>query len=448
MIDQSYLRRNLFEPLFFLKNRSPRLRHWKELEKSQYLPLEQQLKKQWERLTALLNYAYTSNPFYSNLFKTTGLHPKDIKSPVDFRKLPILTKKDVRNSVDTLISTGFKKEHLLKFKTGGSTGKALEIYITEECSEIRNACARRNDRWSGWQPGEPIGALWGNAPKVDTLKERLINAFISPTIYLDTMSLSKESVIEFEKQWQHIQPTLLFGHAHSIYNVAVMARQYSCTGIRPKAIVSSSMMLLPHERKLIEEIFEVKVTDRYGCEEVSLIASECERHEGMHLNIEHLYIEFLDDNNQPVKPGEPGRIIVTDLFNKAMPFIRYQVEDVGIYTEKMCSCGRGLPLMTSVSGRVADFLVRRNGTRVAGISLIENTLTKITGIDQMQIEQETLNTVRLNIVTGKGYCDKSHQQLFTYFSEEFGNSVEIKINVVENIQAEKNGKYRFSICKL
>jgi phenylacetate-CoA ligase len=94
--------------------------------------------------------------------------------------------------------------------------------------------------------------------------------------------------------------------------------------LRLKGIISTSMMLLPHERKVIEKVFQCKVTDRYGCEEVSLIGCECEMHEGMHMNIEHLVIEFVKDDGSYAVPGEPGNIVVTDLMNYAMPFIRYK----------------------------------------------------------------------------------------------------------------------------
>ena len=105
----------------------------------------------------------------------------------------------------------------------------------------------------------------------------------------------------------------MFGHAHSIYLLALHVRDLGIKAIKPRGIIATSMMLIPHERQVIESVFGVNVIDRYGCEEVSLIACECEKHEGMHLNIEHLYIEFLDENGMSVNAGEPGRIVVTDL---------------------------------------------------------------------------------------------------------------------------------------
>ena len=107
----------------------------------------------------------------------------------------------------------------------------------------------------------------------------------------------------------------------------VLERQIG--GLRPRGIISTSMMLLANERQVIEAAFQCKVTDRYGSEEVALIACECELHQGMHLNIEHLYIEFLREDGAAAAPGEDGMIVITDLVNHGMPFIRYRIEDVG-----------------------------------------------------------------------------------------------------------------------
>jgi len=362
--------------------------------------------------------------------------------------LPILTKREIREHTLEMISDGYQINNLLKFKTGGSTGKALEIYITEECSEKRNACARRHDRWTGWEVGEPIGAVWGNPVLPSDLKTWMKNKLLAPTIYLDTMNFTEIAVKRFAKDWNKIKPTLLYGHAHSLFMLAEYVQLLSIDEIRPKGILSTSMMLLPHERLRIEEVFGVKVTDRYGCEEVSLIASECERHEGMHLNIEHLFIEFINEDGSPALPGEIGRIIVTDLMNEAMPFIRYQVEDMGMLTAKKCSCSRGLPIMEKVIGRTADFLLHNDGSRIAGVSLIENTLTKIPGIDQMQIIQETMNNLVINIVQGKGYTKDTEEELNSYFKDMFGEEVKIEMKYLSEIQAEKTGKYRFSICNV
>lgn len=444
----SPLRRHLMEPLDALRSGTPFLNYWKELERTQYLPEAALRRVQWERLTDLLAYVWDNNEFYRERMEQAGLTPETVTFPEEFRKIPVLSKECIRQNTLAMISRGYDVGSLMKFKTGGSTGKSLEIYLTEECSERRNACARRHDRWAGWNPGEPIGAVWGNPELPLDMKSRIKDWFLSPVIYLDTMSVTEASVRAFATEWKQVQPTLLYGHAHSIFVLAEFVRELGLSSITPKGILSTSMMLMPHERRTIESVFGIKVTDRYGCEEVSLIASECEKHEGMHLNIEHLYIEFLREDGSPASPGEPGTIVVTDLMNRAMPFIRYRVEDVGVPSDRKCRCGRGLPLMESVTGRVADFLIKKDGSRVAGISLIENTLTKMPGIVQMQIVQESMDSLVVRVVPGAEFKDSTQCGLRDYLAELFGSGTAVEVSIVDAIAPEASGKYRFSICRI
>ncbi|QQG64701.1 phenylacetate--CoA ligase family protein [Desulfobulbus oligotrophicus] len=441
-----FIRRNIVERLLALKNGSVKLECWQELEKSQWLPEEELRAIQWQCLQTLLNAAYTGNTFYRQRFEAAGITPDMISTPDDLRRLPILTKEEIRAAGPSMLSQGFEVENLQQAKTGGSTGRSLELYYTEECSERRNGCAWRHDRWAGWQPGEPVAACWGNPMLPKTVKEWLQHWLVQPILYLDTMSVNDDAVRSFVSQWHRMKPTLLFGHAHSLYLLACYLKKLNIIGLQPKGIISSSMMLIPSERQVIEETFGVRVIDRYGCEEVSLIACECERHEGMHLNIDHLFIEFIGEDGQPAAAGEPGKIVVTDLINTAMPFIRYQVEDVGIPTDRRCSCGRGLPLMEGLAGRVADFLVKPDQTRVAGISLIENTLTRFTGLDQMQIVQHALLDFEMRLVVGPTYTEEVGRELITYWKSVFSEDAQIRLVLLDAILPEQSGKFRFSIC--
>ena len=441
------LRRKVFEPLKVWRSKSPLIEYWRILEKTQYLSLEQIKDIQWRRLRKLWSFLWQRNEYYRRKFKEAGLDQESLQTPEDIIKLPFLSKKDVRNNYRSMISMGYKMERLLQFKTGGSTGKALELYIDESCSELRNACARRHDRWTGWEPGEPIGAAWGNPKIPHTLKDKLRDKLFQPYIYLDTMAVENSSVIRFAEEWERVKPTLLFGHAHSLFILAQYVERLGIDSIKPAGIISTSMMLLPHERKFMEDVFRVKLTDRYGCEEVSLIGCECEAHSGMHMNIEHLVIEFVKEDGTNAEPNETGQIVVTDLMNLAMPFVRYRIEDVGAYLDRQCTCGRGLPLMNNVSGRVSDFLIKHDGTKVAGISLIENTLTKMPGIDQMQIIQNSIDEFLLKIVPGYEYDYSVSSSLIEYFEGIFPDAG-IVIKHVDEIKPLPSGKYQFSICKI
>ena len=443
-----FLRRKIVEPVWAALRHSPLLKYWGALEETQYYSEENLKEIQWIKIKNLLQFVYDQNPYYNKLFRAMDLHPQHILSLSDLKKLPILTKKALRTAGDQLISTGFSKANLLHAKTGGSTGKSVHLYFTEDCSEQRNACARRHDRWSGWEVGEPKGYVWGNPPSQGTLKDTIKCVLFGTIIFLDTMEVTEKAVQEFALRWRRSKPTLLFGHAHSLYLLANLVREYHIEDIAPRAIISSSMMLHPHERRRIEDVFRTKVFDRYGCEEVGLIASECEMHEGMHLNIDNLFIEFLKEDGSDCEPGQPGRIIVTDLINTAMPLIRYQVEDVGVPSARKCSCGRGLPLIQQVMGRTADFLIKKDGTRVAGISIIENTLTKIPGIGQMQIIQNSLEEIQVKVTPDENYNPETSRILIHYLKELFQGPKNVEIELVEEIKSESNGKFRFSICRV
>jgi Coenzyme F390 synthetase len=443
----NFLRKNVFDSLYCRYTRSPRRSYWRELEKTQFLTEKELQDRQHAKLERLIKFVGTENGFYRERFEKAGFSISEPWTLDDFKKIPILTKKEIRENTARMISKGYDIDRLMHFKTGGSTGKSLDIYMTEECSELRNACARRHDRWTGWEVGEPIAAVWGNPQLPTTLKERIKDTLLGPVIYLDTMCVNDASVTAFLREWESVKPTLLFGHAHSIFLLARYLRRLKIEHLRPKGILSTSMMLLPHERQYIEDVFQVKVTDRYGCEEVSLIGCECEEHQGMHLNTDHLFVEFLNEDGTASGVGEAGTLVITDLINYAMPFVRYRVEDVGVPSGRKCSCGRGFPLMEQVAGRVADFLVKTDGSRVAGISLIENTLTKYKGLDQMQIVQHSFDSFTVNFVTGDGYGPEVQKQLAEFLCSTFGN-IKIRFVELETIPPESSGKYRFSICEV
>jgi phenylacetate-CoA ligase len=159
---------------------------------------------------------------------------------------------------------------------------------------------------------------------------------------------------------------------------ARFVRDEGIGGIRPKGIISSAEVLTPENRELIETTFGCRVFDRYGCREVSVIASECGEHQGLHINADNLLVETVTDQG-PVR-GEDGEVLITDLRNFAMPLIRYRIKDVGRLLPQACGCGRGLPLMRISGGRTSrhragavraaragsDLPEPRQGTRLVG----------------------------------------------------------------------------------
>ncbi len=146
-------------------------------------------------------------------------------------------------------------------------------------------------------------------------------------------------------------------------------------------------MLEPSARTLIEEVFGCRVFNRYGCREVSVIASECAEHAGMHVMAEGLYVEVVR-GDRPAQPGELGAVLVTDLLNLAMPLVRYRIGDMAAVEDGGCACGRGLPRLRTVEGRVTDFLVGTDGRLVSGAALTVCVVAKRPTLGQVQLWQD------------------------------------------------------------
>jgi phenylacetate-CoA ligase len=443
----SSLSRHVFHPLWDLKDGSRRLRVLRELERSQWLPLETLKARQDQRLRQMLRYAAAHSPYYQRVFREQRFDPEHFQLAA-FQALPLLTKAIIRASTDEILSREFARSALGQHKTGGSTGVALTTYFDQDWREIRAADVLRSNQWAGCFHGMKVASLWGNPPLPKTLKQRLRAFLIDRFIYLDTIDLNERSIEDFIARWRRGKPEILFGHSHSLYMLARYVLEKRISDLRPRGIISTSMMLLANEREVIESAFGCKVTDRYGSEEVALIACECERHQGMHLNIEHLYLEFLRPDGTAAAPGEEGTIVITDLVNRGMPFIRYRIEDVGVPSERRCACGRGLPLMERVTGRVADYLKRRDGSMVAGVSLVERTLTAIPGLEQLQVVQPSIDQIVLNVVRAPDFSSATEEALLAEFRAVFGPGITIRTDYMERIRQERSGKYRFSICRI
>lgn len=443
----TWLSKHVFFPLWELKDSAHRLQYLRELSVSQWCDPETLRQRQLGRVRDVVDYAFRYCPFYQARFAAAGFCGV-LSGWEDFRRLPFLTKQNIRDYNKNLLSCEFRREDLVEAKTGGSTGTALTLYFDKRCQEKRNAAAMRSDRWAGWDIGMKVAAIWGNPPIADTLKKKLRNLLLDRIIYLDTMDINEHSVSRFAVDWRREQPRIVFGHAHSIYILATYLRRMGIEDLRPNGIVATSMMLLEPERQVIEAVFGCRVTNRYGCEEVGLIACECEQHAGLHLNVDHLVVEFLRDDGTEAEIGEEAYIVVTDLINHGMPLIRYRIEDKGVLGGRQCRCGRGLPLMERIVGRQADFLKRPDGSLVAGVSLVERTLTAMTGIEQMQLIQNDLYHVCAKIVQDRNFDETTEQKLRNELQTVFGERVIIEIHYVSSLDQTSSGKYRFAICNV
>jgi len=450
---------DLFQPVS--KNIFYRLQSWHEksdlfkilraIDESQFWPPNKIRELQFERLKKLLVHAYRNCPFYTEQFNRLGFDPSCFNDLSELEKLPIVTKKDIQQNRESMKAGNFPTADLMANKTGGSTGSPLHFYHDRARLSSRKAFTFRHDKWTGWDLGYKTAALWGHRQDVsghDSLGDRIRNALIYRSLVLDTSSLSKEKFAEFTDRLKKYNPLIYVAYANSIYLFARYLKETNRRDFhRPQAIITSAEVLTGEQRKVIESVFECRVFDRYGSRETSVIATECEKHNGLHIAAESLFLEFTK-SSKAVKPGELGKIIVTDLLNYGMPFIRYQIEDIGVPSDEICSCGRGLPLMKMAAGRVTDFLVTPERKIISGASLTIYLIVNAPGVAQAQLIQESIDHIHFKIVKGEKFSEESLKFFEREIPKFFGNSMKYSLEFVDQIPTESSGKYRFSISQI
>jgi len=444
--------RHITYPLWLIKNGKYNvLNYWKEYERSQYMNKCDIEKEQFRLIKILLQHAYDSCPFYRERFDNMGIMPNDVNNMNDYQKIPVLKKQDIQDNYLKMKSNKYDEKDLVPNRTGGSTGSPLRFYHDRERTLTMQAATMRHFRWAGYNIGDKLGIIWGNRQDiagVKKIKGRIRDHLIGRSMILDSSSITEEKMQYFANSLRKFRPKVIQAYANAMYIFAQYCKENSINDIRPYSILTSAEVLHQHERNLIEEVFSCKVFDYYGCREVSTIATECEKHTGMHINAESLYVEFINDMGNQVNVGEPGKIIITDLLNYGMPFIRYQIEDIGVLTDNQCQCGRGLPMMEMVAGRTTDFIVTPNGTKVSGSALTIYLIAAVPGIRQAQIIQDKKDHLIFNIVKKDEFNKDGLFILKEKVEEYFGKEMNYDIKYVDNIPKEPSGKYRFSISKL
>ena len=438
-----YISRYIAVPLYDLKNGHYAGRIFGDLKRSQYLSAETIRERQLASVRDIVTYAFEHSPFYRRRLDKAGMSPRDIRSLEDLAGIPVLTKDDIRANLNDMISDEYSKESLRRKRTGGSTSVPLQIYVNPAAWARKLAATRRHNQWAGHRPGDKMAAIWGDTDRKYSVKERLVNYLVTRTIYLDTLKLDEPYMHSFIETVRRYRPRILMGHAHSLYIFACFVGDNSVTDLPFRSIISTSEILYDHERVRIEEVFGPILFNRYGCEELSIIASECEQHSGLHINAEGLYVEVPDGDE-----SHPGNLIITDLWNQGMPLIRYEVGDRATTSHGPCPCGRGLPRLGKIYGRTADFLYTPEGKMLSGISVLDTFTIHIPGFKQVQIIQDRIDKLDFLVVRGEGFDDDSMRLLAEQVPKFFGPAMQYSVRFVEAIPQTRRGKYRFTICNI
>ncbi len=214
-----------------------------------------------------------------------------------------------------------------------------------------------------------------------------------------------------------------------------------------QAVLTSSETLFDYQRELIERVFCCKVFDFYGMAERVVYASECDQHQGHHLNSDYGITEFLDSHNEPIAPGKLGRIVATSLHNFAMPFIRYQTNDSCSLKPNRCTCGRIFPLMDDVATKNESIVTLPDG-RLVSPSVLTHPFKPMHNIIESQIIQERIDELVVNIVRNENYGKEDEKLLLNAFHERLGDDMTIRLNYVDSIPRTNNSKFKWVISRI
>jgi len=449
----SFVARNFLLPIYDFTRGTSRFKYMHILERTQWLPPKDIQKLQLRNLRALLRHAFATVPYYRRMFKEKRLKPDDIKSVNDLRKLPVLTKADVRRNFNDLVSRGYPKSALIPYVSGG-TGDQIRFFITKEQRSWELAAEFRAYGWAGYRFGDKCVVFWGSP--IDLAKHqslvRRFSSLLERVIVLDSYVLSDDVMEKYVLLMRRFKPEIVRGYASSVYMVAKYILEKGLDDLRPKAVITSAESLLDIYRRTIEKAFGCEVFDYYGSREIGAIAAECEEHCGYHVSAENVVLEFVRDGEH-VSAGENGVILVTSLRNFGMPFIRYAIGDVGRPSDDVCGCGRGLPLMASVEGRISQFMAvfDKQLKRIVPVSTAApgpfSMVLMHVPIDSYRIIQESLDRVVIKAVKGKGYLQKHTDFIVAHVRKFLGDNITVEVEFVDYLPPLPSGKRSVFISK-
>lgn len=427
-------------------------RYYETLRKTQWLAPAQVRDLQDEKLRRLVRHAYRNVPYYRARMQELKLRPEDIRGQADLHKLPFLTKPDVRKHLYfDILSDNHEKRNVLKISTSGSTGEPFIVYADRAQLEFRWAATLRSQEWTGYEFGDKCVRLWHQTlgmDKTQIAKERL-DAWFNRRKFIPVFEMSEDKLDAMAREIAEWDPVLMDGYAEALDFLAHYLKSRSDLPVRPKALMSSAQTLPEASRKLIEEAFGCRVFDKYGAREFSGIAYECEAHTGHHIVAEGFIVEVLRDG-QPVKPGEMGEIVITDLNNFCLPFIRYRLGDLGVAVDPdfACPCGRGLPLIGNIEGRVQSIIQGTHGQFLPG-SFFPHYLKEFDyAIQKFQVVQEERGAITFHVVKGGRFSDDVLAEVLATFRKHLGEDMRIDVRFVDNIEMVRTGKRLASVSRL
>lgn len=396
---------------------------------------------QLARLRSIIAHAYENTVFYREIMDQRGIKPEDIRSVEDIRVLPVISRADVKEHFHEMLARGVNLSQCKVTHSSGTTGEPVEYAYDPAGLNFARTLKVREKLWCGVRPGDKwiniamtrkrgghqiTGGNWRTFLKTYAAKGLDVDV-------IDDLDLQVKNIREFA-------PSVLQAYPTSLHAVALEMRRRKITDWKPRLLFTVAELLGEETRVLAREVFNMEIMDIYGLIEVGDVSWQCRRANEYHINADAILVEFLNDG-KPVAPGEVGEIVVTGLYNKAMPLIRYRSSDAGRPSDGHCDCGCNLPTMKVVDGKMLDFLVLPDGKLVSP-HVPKKALLFISGIQRFQIVQHTVSELDILCETSPDWNEETPHQIEAALRPIVGPAVRITPRQVERIERSKSGKIK------
>lgn len=413
---------------------------FEKLLQDEHLSLDELLHAQELARQSLVKYAIEHTTFYKRLYDSVGFGGADIGKNDWFDKLPVVTKQHLREHFDEFIDAA-NRQYLKTSTTGGSTGVPTKTGYDGRVPE--EVYSWRLQSWFGVNPWDDHAYVWRDtrSGRIAKLKNALL---WWPTRHLkmDATFITEKTMSDFIGKFNRLKPTMLQGYVGAITQLAQFVVDKGLQVHSPKFVWTTSAPLPDSQRKLVERAFNASVCDQYGSCEIRWIAQQCPECGGLHVNTEHVLIEFVDDDNKSVPKGEYGRTLLTNLEDTVFPLIRYENGDRGRWLKGQCPCGRTLPMIDSVKGRESESFVLPSGKTINGEFLTTIFDSDPDLVSGFRVVQHKDLSMTIEYIPARG--EDKIIALVQSFANKIGNEVKVEAKHVNAIPHDR-GKLRFIV---
>lgn len=425
-----------------------------QLQQSEWLPPEQIRRNQYTQASHLVNFAARRVPFYRERLAAAGVPLDRLLTPDQWRRIPLLRREDIQDQGEALVSQPPPKGHgtSAAVSTSGSTGKPVTVHSTGVAQLLWSAITIRDHIWHNRDVSRKFIAI----RKIKGHNTRDRRAMTRPTwgpplgdIFASGPSglLSINTAIEEQLKWlQAQQPAYLLTYPSSLRELLDLCAKRGARIPGLEQVRTMAEIVSPELRADCREVLGADIADMYSSQECGYFALQCPGHDHYLVQAESVLLEVIDDDGEACRPGETGRVVVTPLVNFAMPLLRYEIGDYATVGGPS-TCGRGLPVLERILGRVRNMLVCPDGSKIWP-SFGTKTLMKVAPVRQYQIVQQDRTTIEARIVLWRPASPEEEAALTTHLRDNLPEGLNVMLRYLDEIPRSAGGKYEDFVCNV